>query len=129
MRKALGLAIAAATCVSGCAYYPVPPDPIRIQFLAADVSACHRLGSVGIARTDGFGPVEVSELTAAVRAPNAAIVSPTPQPAVPVGPNFAVRLNIMRDAALNLRATDLLIRKRYLRDWSYVEGVAYRCPR
>ena len=40
-----------------------------------------------------------------------------------------MRLDALEAEALRRGATDLLLRRRYLRDWSYVEGVAYRCPR
>ena len=35
----------------------------------------------------------------------------------------------MRDGALALGATDLLLSRRIYRDWSYVEGIAYACAR
>ena len=134
MRNALRLALvlAQAAGISACAYFPVPPNPIRYMTSSADLAGCRRLGSVGLARTDGVGPFDSREITVAV--PNdgsyghgqgyvrggAAEIS---------GPDFAVRLNTMRDSALNLGATDLLLSKRIYRDLSYVEGIAYLCRR
>jgi hypothetical protein len=42
-------------------------------------------------------------------------------------PGFEARLNEMRDATLALGGTDLFLAKPY-RDWSFVQGIAYRCP-
>lgn len=125
--------LAALSGLSACAYLPVPPDPIRYVTSPADVAVCRRLGSTGIARTDGVGPFMYSEITVAV--PNdghhgrgAGYARELAGREIQ-GPNFAVRLNLMRNAALDLGATDLLLRRRFYRDLSYVEGVAYRCRR
>jgi hypothetical protein len=47
---------------------------------------------------------------------------------LPEADSFAVRLEPLRDEALRRGATDLLLVRRIKRDWSYVEGIAYRCP-
>lgn len=128
----LALVVAGAATVSACAYVPVPPDPIRYMTSPVEVSSCRTLGSVGLARTDGIGPFDYSEITVAV--PNDGSYRHGSRGwgwaggEIP-GPNFAVRLNTMRDAALHLGATDLLLSKRIYRDYSYVEGIAYRCRR
>ncbi|WP_375460956.1 hypothetical protein [uncultured Enterovirga sp.] len=136
MRNALRLALllAAAATVAGCAYYPVPPDPIRYVTSPADITTCRRLGNVGLARTDGVGEMDYSELTAIL--PNDGsygrgygLARGGYGGAEIPGPHFAVRLNTMRDAAVTLGATDLYLKKRIYRDYSYVEGLAYRCPR
>lgn len=128
MRLALLPALAlVATTLAGCGFYP--PDPIRYRTSTADVSICHKLGSVGLSRTDGQTSTfaDVTEILPQL--------SPDPPgyrggPGGEVaGPNFAFRLDVMRDAALGLGATDLLLARRIYRDWSYVEGIAYRCRR
>lgn len=125
----LALAILAAP-LGGCAYLAVPPDPIRYVTSPGDVTACHRLGPVGLARTDGTGPVLFSDRTKAVRV-DGIVPSGEGYPAATTreipGPNFAVRVETMRDGALALGATDLLLSRRIYHDWSYVEGIAYRC--
>ena len=45
----------------------------------------------------------------------------------PESTNFAVALEPLRDEALRRGATDLLLLRRTRRDWSYVDGIAYRC--
>ena len=118
-------------CVGGCSYYPVPLDPIRYGTSPAEVSTCRRLGAVGLARTDGVGPYRYDFRTTVV--PLA--VAPAGSPDFPLvggeieGPNFGYRVERMRDAALALGATDLLLSRRIYHDWSYVEGIAYRCRR
>ena len=124
--------LAGAAAVSGCSYFPTPPDPIRYVTSPADVVVCRRLGSVGIARTDGVGPFDYSVIT--VVEPEDGQPHAEPLAAalgwsgreIP-GPNFAVRLNVMRDSALALGATDLLLSRRFYHDYSYVEGIAYDC--
>ncbi len=132
MRKLLTSAsLAAATLLGGCSYLPVPPDPIRYVTSPSEVGLCRRLGSVGLARTDGVGPYIFSDLTTPVPAglvPHARLYA-VPAGAEIVGPNFAVRVEVMRDQALTLGASDLLLSRRIYRDWSYVEGIAYRCAR
>jgi hypothetical protein len=114
-----------ASLLGGCAYFPTPPDPIRIVDSPADVAACRRLGRVsGPVPTNGTAPLVISSLTAAIRSPYPQTSIPAPAP--PSGPGFVYSLNAMRDAALALGATDLFLR-RVQRDWSYVEGIAYRC--
>ena len=122
----LGLVLA----VGGCAYVPIPPDPIRYVTSPIDVASCRKLGGVGYTRTDGVWPYRFSDRTIAVQAyPRAGDVArPIPSGEV-IGPNFAVTLEVMRDAALSLGASDLLLSRRIYRDWSYVAGTAYRCPR
>lgn len=46
---------------------------------------------------------------------------------VPTGPHFAPPLEAMVAQTVALGGTDLLL-ARSSRDWSYVRGVAYRCP-
>ena len=124
MPRLLGILIG-ASLLGGCAYFPTPPDPIRYVDSPADVALCRRLGPVsGAVPTHGTAPLVISSLTVAVPAP---AVSGTPlPPAPPSGPGFVYELNAMRDRAQALGATDLYLR-RLNRDWSYVEGVAYRC--
>ena len=130
MRKLVGWAIVGATCLSGCSYYPVPPDPIRILTSPAEVSTCRRLGSVGVTRTDGTAPFSYGDVTVAVPTNSLTSHDARTLAARQIGGNtFAVRLNLMRDAALNLGASDLLLSRRIYRDWSFVEGIAYRCSR
>lgn len=122
----LGLALA----VGACAYVPIPPDPIRYVNSPVDVKNCRKLGPVGYSRTDGVGPYRFSDRTIAVLAyPRPSDVAhPIPRGEI-LGPNFAVTLEVMRDSALALGASDLLLSRRIYRDWSYVAGTAYRCPR
>lgn len=135
MFKALAAASLSAALLCGCAYFPIPPDPIRLVDSPTDVRNCRRLGSVSepIA-TAGRGPVDISSLTIAVRVPRDAAARSAGRglvrgSTVSEGTTFAAPLNLMRDAALQLGATDLLLVRRVRRDWSYVEGVAYRCAR
>ena len=135
MRHLLTAAVLiAATGLAGCGYMPVPPDPIRYVTSPAEVSTCRKLGGVGFARTDGQGPYNFGDLTV----PAPAYLAPAYPPervgyGLPsgeiVGRNFAVRIEVMRDGALALGATDLLLSRRIYRDWSYVEGIAYACAR
>jgi hypothetical protein len=128
MPRRLGLLISATLLggsLAGCAYFPTPPDPIRLIDSPAEVSGCTRLGPVsGAVPTHGTGPVVISSLTVAAPATN--VSGPVAVPNTAPGPGFVYELNAMRDRALALGATDLLLR-RVKRDWSYVEGVAYRC--
>lgn len=122
----IGLALA----VGACAYVPIPPDPIRYVTSPADIKNCRKLGPVGYTRTDGVGPYRFSDRTIPVLSYRRATDVPHPIPSGEVvGPNFAVTLEVMRDAALALGASDLLLSRRIYRDWSYVAGTAYRCPR
>jgi hypothetical protein len=123
-------ALALALAAGGCSYVPVPPDPIRYVTSPADVSSCRKLGAVGYARSDGVGAPSFTDRTIAVLAAPRAGDVPHPIPTGEIsGPNFAVTLEVMRDAALSLGASDLLLSRRIYRDWSYVAGTAYRCPR
>ncbi|MBV9076467.1 MAG: hypothetical protein JO048_03155 [Methylobacteriaceae bacterium] len=123
-----GLAVlSAAAMLAGCSF-PFDPDPIRLVDSPSDVAACRRLGSTGPAvRTDGEHPYRFSSRTIAVP-----VTSPEASPffgygVAPETNNLAVRIDAMRLAAHNLGATDLLLVRRTYRDWSYVQGVAYRC--
>lgn len=129
MRKAIGVALFGALGLGGCAYFPVPPDPIRIVDSPADVFACRRLGPVSRpVPTNGKAPYWYGSLTAAVpaRSPAAAPLGGT-YGVQPTSDNLAISVNAMRDAALARGATDLLLTRRVYRDWSYVQGIAYRC--
>jgi hypothetical protein len=129
MLKPLGAAVLAATFLAGCSYYPTPPDPIRLVDSPVDVAGCRSLGSVGgPIRTDGRGPYLYGALTTPVPATSPAAAAPFGGWGVPPdADNFAVRLQPLRDEALRRGATDLLLVRRIRRDWSYVEGIAYRC--
>ena len=119
------LSALSASLLGACAYVPTPPDPIRIVDSTADVFACRRLGPVGDpVATNGTAEVIFSSRTFALRAAPGAVS--VPAPLAPSGPGFEYSLEAMRDRALALGATDLLLRRVY-RDWSYVQGVAYRC--
>jgi len=123
-------ALALALALGACGYVPVPPDPIRYVTSPADVMSCRRLGNVGYTRTDGVGPYSFSDLTVPVLTRPRPGDRPNPIPSGEIrGPNFAVTLEVMRDAALSLGASDLLLTRRFYHDWSYVSGTAYRCPR
>lgn len=129
MLRVLGVILAGTIGLGGCAYFPTDPDPIRVVDSPADVFACRKLGSTGEpVRTDGRRPYRYGSLTKVVPAG-----TPGATPAFgtfgvqPTSDNLAVRLNTMRDAALAMGATDLLLTRRLYRDWSYIEGVAYRC--
>jgi hypothetical protein len=115
-----------ASLLGGCSYFPIPPDPIRIVDSPSDVAACRNLGVVSLpVPTNGTWPVVISSLT--VAPPRGTVItSAPPTGGEPSGPGFVYSLNAMRDAALARGATDLLLR-RVRRDWSFVEGVAYRC--
>ena len=130
MLKPLGAALIGVSLLSGCGYFPTPPDPIRLGDSPVDVAACHSLGSVGgPIRTDGRGPYLYGALTTPVRTSSPAAIAPHGGWGVqPEADNFAVRIQPLRDEALRRGATDLLLVRRIKRDWSYVEGVAYRCP-
>ena len=127
MRTALGAVLVGAGLLGGCGYSIVPPDPIRLVDSPIDVAGCRSLGPVGpVLRTEGSGPFLFNSLTTPVRAATGSA------PFFGYGiqqesDNFAVRLQPVRDEALNLGATDLLLVRRKLRDWSYVQGVAYFC--
>jgi hypothetical protein len=129
MLKPLGAALLGATLLSGCGYFPTPPDPIRLVDSPVDVAGCRSLGSVGKPiRTDGRGPYLYGALTTPVPATSPAALAPYGGFGVqPEADNFAVRLQPLRDEALMRGATDLLLVRRIKRDWSYVEGHAYRC--
>ncbi len=130
MLKVVGAALLGAGFLAGCGYFPAPPDPIRLVDSPTDVARCRSLGSVGgPIRTDGSGPYIFGALTTPVRASSpAAVPPPGGWGVLPEADNFAVRLEPLRDEALRRGATDLLLVRRVKRDWSYVEGVAYRCP-
>ena len=121
----IGLALA----VGACAYVPIPPDPIRYVTSPVDIKNCRKLGAVGYSRTDGVS-YRFSDRTVPILAYRRATDVPHPIPSGEiVGPNYAVTLEVMRDAALSLGASDLLLTRKIYRDWSYTAGTAYRCPR
>ncbi len=130
MLKPLAAAMLVATLVAGCGYFPVPPAPLRLVDSPADVATCRSLGKVGgPIRTDGRGPYVYGALTTPVPASSPdAVPPPGGWGVLPKADNFAVRLEPLRDEALRRGATDLLLIRRPYRDWSWVEGVAYRCP-
>lgn len=124
--SSLGLALS----IGACSYVPVPPDPIRYVTSPTDVSICRRLGAVGYTRTDGVAPYRFSDRTVPVfTVPHPGYLPPPIPRGEVIGPNFAVTLEVMRDAALSLGASDLLLTRRTYQDWSFVAGTAYRCPR
>lgn len=129
MLKALGAALIGASLLAGCGYFPTPPDPIRIVVSPVDVAACRSLGRVGgPIRTDGIAPYKFGSLTYPVRATSPEAVTPLGGYGVlPESVNLAVALEPLRDEALRRGGTDLLLTRRIRRDWSYVEGSAYRC--
>lgn len=46
---------------------------------------------------------------------------------VPTMPGFEAALDAMKEATVAIGGTDLLLTRRFRRDWSVVDGVAYRC--
>ena len=117
-----------ALALSGCVYAPEPRELVRLNSSPADIRNCRRLGGVGEARTDEEGWIVRADgrpVTRPSDAPLPRLRGRTPVP----GEDFGERLDLMTDAAIRLGATDLLLSRRRLRDWSYVEGVAYRCRR
>ncbi|MDB5557442.1 MAG: hypothetical protein JWQ36_376 [Enterovirga sp.] len=129
MLKPFIAALLGAGLLAGCGYFPVPREPIAIVDSPADMAACRSLGSVGgPVRTDGRGPYVYGALTVPVPASSPAAVPPYGGWGVlPEADNFAVRIEPLRDEALRRGATHLLLVRRIKRDWSWVEGVAYRC--
>lgn len=110
MRTALTAALFAAA-LGGCA--AIPSEPVRIVDSRADVAACRSLGTMGPpVRTDSVGAI-------------AGDANHTPY----VAGEFGERLQAMRAAANEQGATDLLLVRRPYRDWSFVQGIAYRCRR
>lgn len=109
LRRLAVVAVILAACgLSACGYVPTPPDPIRYVTSPSEVTLCRRLGSVGIARTDGEGPAPFGLL-------GVAITTTPPGERIGreiVGRTFASRLDVMRDEALALGATDLLLSRR-----------------
>jgi hypothetical protein len=47
---------------------------------------------------------------------------------VPTSPGFQARVDAMLAATVALGGTDLFLARTSGRDWSYVRGIAYRCP-
>ena len=129
MLKPVVSAMLAGSLLAGCGYFPVPPDPIQLVDSPTDVAACRSLGSVGgPVRTDGRGPYVYGALTTPVPASSPAAVAPYGGWGVlPEADNFAVRMEPLRDEALRRGASHLLLVRKRGRDWSWVEGVAYRC--
>ena len=129
MRTRLGAILVGAGLLGGCGYYPVPPEPIRLVDSPSDVMSCRSLGRVGPPlRTEGTDPFVFGSLTRPVPAGTV----PVPYGGygtLPTSDNLAVSLQPARDEALGLGATDLLLTRVKLRDWSYVQPVAYRCGR
>lgn len=130
MLKPVVAALGGAMLLAGCAYFPVPPDPIRIVDSRADVGTCRSLGIVGgPVSTDGQAPYLYGSLTTPVPAGSPAASAFWGFGTQPASSNLAVKLEPLRDEALRRGATDLLLVRKGRRDWSLVEGVAYRCPR
>lgn len=129
MLRALGAALVGVGLLAGCGYFPTNSDPIRVVDSPADVGGCRSLGPVGgPIRTDGRGPYLFGSLTYPVPALSpAAPPPPGGYGVLPESVNLAVAIEPLRDEALRRGATDLLLRRVIRRDWSYVEGVAYRC--
>jgi hypothetical protein len=118
-----------ASLLGGCAYYPVPPDPLRVVDTSVELSGCRSLGKVaGPIRTDGRAPFLYGGLTYVVPAdaPDA-VPPPGGYGTGPESNNLAVALQPARDEAVRRGATDLLLTRRIRRDWSYVDAIAYRC--
>lgn len=125
MRLSLGLALIGACLVAGCQYRPMPGDRIRIVDSPSEVSRCRSLGPVGEpVRTDGKAPPFYDSLVFA--GPSEALFGGYGGELT--GDNLAARVDAMRAVALGRDATDLLLARRVLRDWSYIQGIAYRCP-
>ena len=113
MRRGTILSAAMAAALGGCA--AIPSEPVRIVDSRADVAVCRSLGRLGPpVRTDG--------------APGSNGVVPVVDAGM-IDRDFGARLQAMREAAYARGATDLLLVRRPYRDWSYVEGTAYRCRR
>ena len=131
MRNAVASIFVSAGLLGGCAYYPVPPDPIRVVDNAVELAGCRSLGKVaGPIRTDGQGPFRYGALTYVVPADSPDAVPPPGGFGVgPESVNLAVALQPARDEAVRRGATDLLLSRRIRRDWSYLDAVAYRCRR
>lgn len=130
MLKPVGAALGGAMLLAGCAYFPVPPDPIRIVDSRADVGRCRSLGVVGgPVSTDGQAPYLYGSLTTPVRPGSPAAAPIGGFGTLPTSNNLAVKLEPLRDEALRRGATDLLLLRKGRRDWALLEGVAYRCPR
>lgn len=125
MRLSHGLALLGAGLVSGCVYTPVPREQIRLVDSPAEVSRCTSLGTLGEpVRTDGKQPLLFNSL----------VTPPLPSSSFlgayetdPSRPDLAGQIDAMRDTALSRGANTLLLTRRILRDWSYVQGTAYRC--
>ncbi len=101
----VGLALGACSAI--------PTEPVRVNEGVADLTTCRRIGSLG-------EPVRADPGAAAV-----GLRGPVP------GPQGTLDASIAgwRQAAVAAGATDILLTKRFYRDWSYVEPVGYVCRR
>jgi hypothetical protein len=118
MRTVLALAIIGLACLPGCA--PISEIPVRVVDSTADVAPCRRLGSVGT-------PVRTNDPDPDLVPSPGLVVAGRGLDRSPYGPVLGETLEGMRQATFARGGTDLLLSKRYYSDWSYVEGVAYRC--
>jgi hypothetical protein len=124
MRISVVVGLLGAGLLAGCGNFPPPPDPVRLVDSPTDVSGCRSLGPVGEpVRTDGLPPPVLNSLIFA--GPSHAFFGGFG--GGETGDNLAARITVMRDEAFSRGATDLLLTRRILRDWSYIQGTAYRC--
>lgn len=124
MRFPLGMAMIAACTLAGCQYRSVPEDRLRLIDSPAEVSRCRSLGRVGEpVRTDGKMPAFFDAQIFA--GPSEAFFGG--YGGQNTSDNLSPRIDAMKSAAIALGATDLLLTRRFLRDWSYIQGTAYLC--
>jgi hypothetical protein len=118
MRTVLALAIIGLAVLPGCA--PISEIPVRVVDSPGDVAACRRIGTVGT-------PVRTNDPDPDIVPSPGFVVAGRGLDRSPYGPVLGESLEGMRQAAFARGGTDLLLSKRYYSDWSYVEGVAFRC--
>lgn len=124
MRIPLGAAMIGACLLGGCAYHSTPQDRLRIVDSPSEVSRCRSLGTVGEpVRTDGTMPVFLNAQV--FGGSNEAFFGSYGGQST--SDNLAPRIDAMKETAISRGATDLLLTRRFLRDWSYIQGTAYRC--